>query len=238
MLTDSDLDWLKRYCPNLKPSSDRMEIKGVLNFIGAYNRDLDKFQILSSENENIQGGIVLQGSYKVMIKERKKDDPTGLKLPGLFLEEGQIEFSSDRHFNVDKSACFCGPIEEEHYLEEGFHLQTFLQQLIIPFLYEQLYYDSHDKEWPWGEYGHGITGVLESYFKTGDLRFIESTLTKLKRDGKQWPFVRRLLLHKNYVKGHINCFCGSGDFIRRCHPEALQGINKLRNDILKIGFVV
>ncbi|HEY5368350.1 MAG TPA: hypothetical protein VIJ75_05095 [Hanamia sp.] len=239
MLTDSEIDWLKTHYSTLKPNNDRTELKGVISFTGTYNSDLNNFIVLSDGNENKIGGIVLQGSYKIAIKERKKDDPTGLKLPGLYLEEGQIVFSPERHFNViDKSACFCGPIEEELYLEEGFQIQTFLQNLIIPFLYEQLYYDTYDKRWPWGEYGHGTTGVLESYFKTVDLRFIESSLYRLKRDGKLWPYVRRMLLSKEYVKGHINCFCESGDFIRRCHPEAWKGINKLRKDILELAIVI
>jgi len=234
MLSISETDWLKKYYPELTVSIEGFYLNGELHFKATYNKEINKFQVLYPNSENAIGGIVLEKSYQLLIKERPTDDPTGIKLPGLFIREGQIDLITERHINmIDKSACFCAPIEEEKYLEEGFHIQTFLNHLIIPFLYAQTYYDSFLCEWPWGQYGHGTVGILESYFQNEDSKYIKTTIYSLSKDTKFWPYLKNLLVQKELIKGHLNCLCGSGDYIRRCHPDAWHGINKLKSGLIQ-----
>src|ERR1700727_2238404 len=52
-------------------------------------------------------------------------------------------------------------------LSGAFQIRAFLEQLVIPFLYGQVFYSSKNR-WPWAEYAHGATGILEAYSKTRD----------------------------------------------------------------------
>ena len=66
-------------------------------------------------------------------------------------------------------------------------------------------------KWLFGERGHGILGILEYYSEelgTKDLKFILAFLD---------------YLSMKVVKGHWECFCGSGKRLRHCHfPKLLE----------------
>jgi hypothetical protein len=99
----------------------------------------------------------------------------------------------------------------------------------MPFLDGQLFY-SERGYWPWAEYPHGSTGLLESYFRVRDPAKAEDCLKKLALDSS-WPYVRAVLLQRSSIKGHTRCSCPKRDFMRRCHPTALEGIRLLRHDV-------
>jgi hypothetical protein len=136
----------------------------------------------------------------------------------------------DRHFGADKSACLCSSLEEDEFLTPELQFRLVLEKLVIPFLYGQLFY-SLNQRWPWSEYAHYVTGLLESYGKYPDPTKIENLVQMLMRCQDVWPAIRAALRQKNYIKGHTPCFCSKKDQMRRCHPNALRGIQQLQCDI-------
>jgi hypothetical protein len=224
ILKADDREWLARAFPGLNPTSTGLV--GVIEFRAAFDSDSGLFQILGEDSPAEGGGLLLAGRFTVRIEARTAKYSSAL--PALNVEE--IEPSPDRHFGPDKSACLCSALEEDEFLTPDFQLQSFLERLVIPFLYGQVFY-SLKQCWPWPEYAHGATGLLESYGRFPVPAKLDSFLQTLTECRESWPAIRAVLLQRDYIKGHTACFCEKKDQIRRCHPGALQGIRQLRDDV-------
>jgi hypothetical protein len=144
-----------------------------------------------------------------------------------------MEPTSERHFSGDRTACLCSPFDEDEFLQPEFQFSTFLEQLIIPFLYGQIFYDA-EGHWPWSEYAHGATGILEAYSEVPDQTKTEECLGMLTKY-PSWASIKLTLSQKPYIKGHTPCFCGSGDHFIRCHPKALEGARRLQEHLRAIA---
>jgi hypothetical protein len=215
--------------PGLLVSGDRTDITGQITITAAYDSEFNKFLNLTDGKVNTIGGLVLSGSFEISI--RKKIDTPQRSLPAMLILNKGFEIIEDRHFNkVDSSACLCGPIEEATFIEKGYSFQSFFEEFIVPFLYGQLYFDQY-KAWPWEEYGHGTIGTLESYRNANDETKTDRCLVFLKRDTRNWNYLKKLLLQKKNIGGHTLCICGSNQIIRKCHHLAWQGIILLKNNI-------
>jgi len=225
-LTDDDVDFLGSCFPSLSLDKSKSEITGILSFEASYDSESNQFLILGSGIQNSIGGIILKGKYSINIQ---LDVPTA-RLPALHLDPKEVEISPERHINTNCTGCLCGPAEEMRYAQTQISLQTFISNLVIPFLYGQVYYDQY-KCWPWGEYSHGAAGVLESYMNNNGIS-LEGCIKRLQEDSS-WKTIRTLLQQKWDIKGHTPCFCKRHDHIRRCHPDAWKALNRMRNDIKK-----
>jgi len=169
-------------------------------------------------------GLILTGQFIVEIKGAH-DRPVSA-LPLLYV--ASVAHSADRHFYIGGAACLCSPLEADEFLRP-FDLKKFLDQLVIPFLYGQLYFDlcSH---WPWADYAHGATGVLEAYARIQNPTKAGECVTEISQDFI-WPRIKAALVAKSPLKGHSLCFCGKRNHVRRCHPEAWQGFRRLYEDL-------
>jgi len=227
MLTDQDKEWLRQKYPDLRVN--HKEVSGVINFRATYNKESGQFYILENNIIDTFGDLDLAGSFNINIKERT--DRSIFKLPAVNIKT--VDNIAERHLDkVDKSACLCSPLEEDYYLLPSFNFQKFIKRLVIPFLYGQLYYDYQDNHrWPWPELTHGSTGLLESYYKKGDSSKIACFLKLLKLDSRTWPLIESTLKQKKNIGGHTLCFCGKEKKIKYCHPDALSGVRKLKEDI-------
>jgi hypothetical protein len=224
VLKENDEQWLRANYPTLV--WDGKAVTGTIEFSASYNGDTNQFVILGDQAGDDTGAVILAGNFRIRIEVRR--DKSTSRLPALLVEG--IEPISDRHFNQkDKSGCLCSPLEEREFLEPEFRFSHFLEQFVIPFLYGQVFYSSHQR-WPWPEYAHGATGILEAYSKIGDPAVSEDCLWQLKQDAN-WLRVQLALQQKPYVKGHTLCFCTKMDQMRRCHPHALEGLVRLQRDL-------
>lgn len=231
MLTESDEEWLHSTYPGLIPSNGT--VSGTISFTASYDRDTNKFFILGDEIPGGAACIVLSGTFQIRITERA--DKSWSHLPALHIHG--IDPTPARHFGqADKSACVCSPFDEHDFLKPELQFRAFLEQLVIPFLYGQLFYSSEGR-WPWPDYAHGATGILEAYSKIRDGSRATDCLRLLAQD-MNWRNICSALQQQPYIKGHILCFCEKPDQIRRCHPDALEGARRLQQDLLALGIPI
>lgn len=228
MLTEHDKKWLFDNYPYLSCSEDD-GISGMVTFKATYNKDINRFLILRDYIENTVGGLELGGTFTINIKETT--DKNLSQLPSLYIEG--VDPIANRHINEipnNHRACLCSPFVEDQYITPTFNFKRYFEELIIPFLYGQLFYDQ-EKHWPWEDLSHGSIGLLESYLKINNPTKAKECLEKLPRDSKNWKKIKILLAQKTAIKGHTLCFCQSIAKIRDCHIIAWKGAEKLRQDI-------
>jgi hypothetical protein len=172
--------------------------------------------------------------YQIRIDEPQAS--TFSNLPILHVED--IESIPDRHFRRNKAACLCSPLEERDFLKPRFEFRRFLEELVIPFLYGQSFYSIY-QHWPWKEYAHDVTGLLESFSDCPNAcrDEVHRLFELLALYEHAWPRVRAVL-EQHTVKGHTSCFCPKRDHIRRCHPKALAGIRRLHRSIRDLNISV
>jgi hypothetical protein len=176
------------------------------------------------------GSVALSGAFQIRIEER--NDNSISRLPAVYVQG--VDPLDVRHFNQrDKSACLCSPFDEDEFLDPELQFRPFLEQLVIPFLYSQIFYSSRG-HWPWTEYAHGAAGILEAYFQLRDQNRAKECLQRLAQD-RDWLRIQSALRQNPYIKGHIPCFCPRKDQIRRCHPGALKGALRLQRDLRVLG---
>jgi hypothetical protein len=224
MLKLEDEGWLCKAYPGLVPTDT--SVAGKIRFKAAYDAQLDLFTILGENTSDGTPGLVLAGVFGIRIEERTVKAFSSL--PALFVED--IEPTQDRHFGADKTACLCSSLEEDEFLTPEFGFRGFLDRLVIPFLYGQVFFSAVGR-WPWSEYAHYATGLLESYGRFPDPSKAEELIQKIMKYDDSWPAIRSALRQKGYIKGHTACFCSKKDQIRRCHPNALRGVQHLQRDI-------
>lgn len=231
MTNDFDKQWVAQKYPGLEITNEG--ISGVVEFTATYNKEINSFLILDREIDDTIGGVKLSCRYSILIQDKGKR--TFSSLPAVYVND--VEPIMDRHFNhTDKSGCLCSPLEENKFLNPEFQFIPFFEQLIIPFLYGQEFY-TLKKHWPWVDYAHGSTGLLESYFRLAKPNMAQECFEKLSNSA-DWPRIKSILSQKSEIKGHTYCFCPSRDQIRRCHHDAWQGIRLLRKDIKDQGIPI
>lgn len=225
MLSEEDIKWLADHYSGLTVTPEG--ISGTVDIKATYNLEINRFLNLREGVTDEIGGIRLLGSFNINIQERIVKPFS--ELPALRIEG--IEPHADRHINLsDGTACLGTPLDEKKYLDPEFQFQPFFEELVIPFLYGQLFY-SQEGSWPWRDYGHGSIGLFESYARLGDSITAEECIQKLSKD-TVWPKIKLILSKKSEIKGHTDCFCPKKDRIRN-HAEAWVGLRKLRTDIIK-----
>jgi hypothetical protein len=228
MLTAADESWLSERYPRL--SCTNGVLAGTIEFSATYNPATNRFLVLGHETVDVVGGRLLSGRFEIRVEERRKIAAS--RLPAVFIEG--FKSNPDRHFNYDDSACLTSPLDEDEFLQSPFDFRRFFGELVIPFLYGQVFY-SAERRWPWEERGHGAIGILEAYLSLGSGINVERCLHSLAGEKQAWSRIRPLLVQKRGIKGGTRCFCPKGDFLRRCHPKALGGIRKLKADVDERG---
>lgn len=239
-LTPEDKKWLTLEHPSLKISniSGVTVLSGTLKFDMVYEVKEGRFIIFPKKYKGV--GVRIKDEYEVRILFQKSETS---ELPQVFETGSRIKNAAkskgiplyDLHTNGNGSVCLCVASKEKGYFPEGFKNQIFFNQLLTPFFYAQTYFYQHD-EWPWGEYSHGILGIFESY---NEKQSIVSTdveeMLNIFESASEWQLIRTKFKGNNWVKGHTICFCGRNTKIRKCHPQALAGMWRLKSDLEKFG---
>lgn len=226
MITENDKKWLVKYYPDLLVESNT-KIVGKVSFTATYNKESGYILEIGSDTIDGVGGLRLSGVFKITIVQRTITPHS--RLPALTIDG--VETIPDRHINQsDFSACLCNPLEEDKFLNPQFNFQSYFKELVIPFLYGQLYY-SQEKHWPWFDYAHGGLGTIEAFSKNPTSIKAEECIQRISKETQLWKTIKPLLLQEGDVKGHTLCPCPKHDHLRRCHPVALAGLRLLKKAV-------
>lgn len=151
------------------------------------------FPVLSPEGRELD-------RYQVTI-ELPADYPDGL--PVVREVGGRIPWHEDSHVETDGKACVMIPDDRWRGFPRGAPFRHFLEGPVHNFFLGQSLVARGEK-WPFGEWKHGLSGVLQYYREligTEDDRTIARFLYVLK---------------KLNFKPHMECPCGSGRKIEKC----------------------
>lgn len=240
-LTSRDKQWLKKNHPSLYVHTKKgsaVEIRGDLHVSMAFSGEGRPYEINPAFNH--AEGVVINDQYQIRIEfkpSRYSNLPqvyeTGHRIERI-VQDRSLQLV-DLHINPTGATCLCITVEEKEKLPTGYTLEEFFNRLLIPFFYAQSYYEKNNK-WPWGQYGHGVLGYIEWYSNQKELprAIVESFIGSLRR-APEWRDLQVLLAPHHKVKGHHGCLCGRGDALRRCHPDVLRGVWKIKKDIENLG---
>lgn len=223
MLPNSEESWLTSFYPELKREIGGF--RGRVCFGASYNAGTKMFQILYPGDADVVGGQRLEGVYEVAITE-EPGEPSSL--PRLTITG--LGRDPRRHIGDDGVACLCSPFVEDDYLKPSFSIRTFIEELVVPFLYGQTFFGLQGG-WPWVGYAHGITGLLESYKPSSSRERLDRCLKTLKHQGAGWRSLAKILSQRNPPSANTPCTCDRHHRIGHCHPSALHGMLLLREDV-------
>ena len=244
-LKDNDRKWLQAHYPDLKINSkanESVEITGNLRFRMVFSGEGKPYVI--DPPANYTDGIKIEDEYKIKIELRGSEFSN---LPQVYeysdrikkvAEERKLK-PEDLHINPSGAACLCIQQEESATLPNGFNFEDFFNNLVIPFFYAQSYFEKNNA-WPWGQYSHGVWGLIEWYLQQENptKQATEDFLGRLKKYNREWQLLCQFLAPKYRVKGHHQCACGKNEKFRNCHKQVLHGIWKLKQNIAEFGIKV
>jgi len=143
--------------------------------------------------------------------------------PVLFETGGELPRNMEWHVYPHTGNCCLKTLPEELIsCCKGINLNTFYEQEVIPYFFNQLY----RKKWGYyySERSHGVLGDIEFYAEllkeqdipkiTQHLRFIAGSKTEPNRTNL--------------------CYCGSGKKYRYCHREAYRTLRSLNPGLLAL----
>ncbi|WP_159070909.1 hypothetical protein [Campylobacter concisus] len=140
------------------------------------------------------------------------------------------------HINSDGSFCLTVYPKEKSFFTNGiFNIQEFFTNLLEPYLYWVSFYNKYGKA-PWGEYSHGVLGLLE-FIAEENLDF--RSMYKIIKYNREINF--RDIID---ICRQSGCLCCKNKFkknkIRKCHYQAWRGVKKIKQSLLndfKLMFV-
>lgn len=231
MWTRIDLNWLASSYPTLKETKPG-QIEGNLTFKmlrtgGQYlvNPPHDLVTDTSPPDH-----LYINDTYNVRLTwQEGQSYPIAHEIGGKLAKTAKRLSKSllDMHqYEQDGALCLTAAMDLERTFRNGFKLDVFVEELLIPYLFAQSHYDK-TQVWLWGELSHGYMGLLEwlARQKDYDDTDIVSTYKHLK-DHAGSDKIEELL--KVRPRGHRPCLCGSKKKTRICHPEVKEGIVRLR----------
>ena len=115
-----------------------------------------------------------------------------------------------QHFFEAGNFCLGAPVEVRRKFSKHRHLQRFIDEQVIPYLFAYSYFRDYGRL-PFGELGHGFVGLFEFYMDYFSTNLVE-TLKLLK------------LLADNFAPPASLCPCGSGSKLRECHGPRLDAL--------------
>ncbi len=222
--TEQEIAQVRRKYPGLSLARPGVW-KGVLDFHATYN------------------DVAISESYQVAILV-PEDFPA--KFPAIAETGGRIQ-SIARKYNItdlrglhcnpnNLFLCLCVKQEEKTRLPAESKFIDYIDELVVPYFYGLTFFDQHGA-WPWGEWSHGVLGVLEHYSENSAEQSVKSILElgpTIKSD-EEWKYYTFQIRKPSAKK---LCVCGSKKAISGCHKKAWHGIILLSADVKKFNLNV
>jgi hypothetical protein len=170
-----------------------------------------------------QGRIVAEGRVALFANGEIVDD-YGIRVvmplegtgdqPQLFELGGRIPRTHDRHIDDNCGKCCVMATDEFPFrYPGGCDLLTFVRGPVRDFLVSQAHYEQHGK-WPFEPRSHGLAGRLEFY--------AEQVGSKNAGIGLRVC----MLVAAASTSRHIECPCGSGRLLRKCHRAEIRRLRE------------
>jgi len=142
------------------------------------------------------------------------------EVPRLFCRKEEIDWKADRHVYPDSDgmACLCVASEYRKHWPPSSTLADFLDVLVWPYFVGQAYYEAHGHWLDGGDRPHGPEGIFEAY---------KELLGPLDMDHATIIGFMKLIARPNHSKGTMECPCGSGLLLRRCHGTLVAHIRRM-----------
>lgn len=187
----------------------------------------------------VYNGIELSDNFQIQVTNL---NPHSKQIPALREVGGRTQSIANKwkitdlrslHHNIDGTACVCVKQVEQQKFPPGSSLMTYIEELVVPYLYSLAYFEQHQR-WPWGDYSHGVLGLLEFYAGRSRLQSreeLDSILPNIRRE-KNWQNYHKQLRKPSPEK---QCLCGSGKAFRSCHPRVWDGLLHLSSEMRRIG---
>ncbi|TDM48744.1 hypothetical protein ETI06_09735 [Macrococcoides goetzii] len=173
--------------------------------------DEEKFILKGQYNYDVAyDGTRYSNSKDIVIHIYKNFPQSDIKL---FIEDIPSDME---HVNLDGSICLAAYTEVRSFLRLKPTVLNFINKFFHSFFFSLEWFGRY-KQYPFGERSHGRVGMLEYYLEKWN---VDEELFK--------KFA--LLLFKEKYRGHLECLCGSGLKIRKCHGEYLENI--IKDDVL------
>ncbi len=210
--TDSDIEWLESFFPNLLYDPKAQKLVGELSFCACYDKTSGKMNIELAGSDDV---IRKSDSFLCDVFEIEillDSESVGFNgWPKVHEVGGRYKSIAkkccvriiDLHFFSDSCSCCLGI---RHSPERNLTIKRFLCDLVIPFFYRLSYTDRFGIEAArsnlWGEYAHGDEGLKE----------YEQKIFSLARHnhGRNDP-----------------CPCGSGKKYKKCCLDEIQAMNRV-----------
>lgn len=143
------------------------------------------------------------------------------KVPSAKEIGGRIPRDIDFHVGSDGIMCLGAPLDLKRKFIEQPSLHSFIDKVLIPFLYSFSFKEKHGYM-PFGELSHGGKGIAEYYRELFETDSDVAVLELLK-----------ILVEDNY-RGHLPCPCKSQNRLRNCHGKQIREIKdqQTREDFL------
>lgn len=246
MTLEDERTWLSQNYPGLKHVGQGV-IEGTLSFQMFH---LDGKHYIRPDpsfvSKNFERGIYLCDTYRIKIAPQPNRNwpfayETGSRITTVATRMGKS--TDDLHIYSDnRGLCLSSTMELDRTFQEGFDLAVYIDEFLVPFLFEQTYYaQSKTGEWPWGELAHGYRGLLQWLGRENDYsdHDVEATYLELMAQGDA-PEARKALGVRS--RGHTPCLCGSEKKTRDCCPDVKEAISRIRHaanlGIIKIDGVM
>jgi hypothetical protein len=236
---ERDLLFLSNF-PGLK-LKNKILLYGKLSFYVDFDRRRRKYIIYNGIPKDASDNFI-HDSYDIEIDLSSVNIYRNVRETGRKIEKVAVlkgKKYEDLHLYKDsQKVCLIGYFDENLNIQ----LQDFLLTVVIPFFYDQSFYEKFDK-WPRGSYSHGLIGILENYHDTFNMEEGEKITKKclyfLKEVGdygnKHMLSTICKLIRKKKIRGHWMCLCKERKRFNICHKKAFLGIRLLKKNIRKFN---
>jgi len=249
MIIDKDeISWLNKNYPGLFIDNidKNIIIKGDFKFRAVFDDSSGNY-IINPNINNHYNYPIIEDKYKIEIHSPsdlssfpiiKNTDSRLLNLSkNLGCDSRDLHVYSE--LITKNMLCVIGPFDAEK-IKGKIALSDLINRSLVPFFYDSSYFEKYHLR-PREHYGHGAWGVLENYYDIVnidsdiDIDLEKSCIAKLKNDRKNWNIIKKFLISRDNIKGHISCFvCGKNE-IRICHKKIFFALFRLHNNIKELN---
>lgn len=133
----------------------------------------------------------------------------------------KIPRKDNRHVNPDGTLCLAVPPEERIITRNGISFKFFLDKILVPHLSRESFRE-YNGAYQDGEYGHGIEGIWQYYYKKLGHEDRSLIITELK-----------MIISSKWPNRNDPCYCKSKKKFKQCHLNVWNELRLLSTEFLK-----